>query len=79
MKLTKKQNQSAIGENNGMFGKTHTEETKNKISKAKSGKSHSKEHINKLKGKVPWNKGLTKADPRVLANVQKMANTRYST
>jgi group I intron endonuclease len=67
------------GENNGMFGKTHSEETKNKISKAKRGKSHSKEHAEKLKGKVPWNKGLTKLDPRVLASVQKMASTRYST
>lgn len=79
MKLTKQQNQSSIGENNGMFGKTHSDETKIKISKAKSGKSHSKEHAEKLRGKVPWNKGLTKSDPRVLAIAQKMASTRYST
>jgi hypothetical protein len=32
-----------------------------------------------LKGHIPWNKGLTKEDPRVKNNVEKMKLTRYGT
>ena len=38
------------GQNNGMYGKHHTEETKKKISKSNSGKHYS-EQINKSKGR----------------------------
>jgi hypothetical protein len=63
------------GVNNPAYGKdawnkgkklgSYSEERKNNISKS-------------LKGNIPWNKGLTKEDPRVRANVEKMALTRYS-
>jgi hypothetical protein len=46
-------------------GKKFSENTRQKISKAKLGKS-------------PWNKGLTKADPRVLKNISGNAkNTQF--
>lgn len=63
------------GSNNPAYGKKswnsgkkvgpYSEERKRNISKS-------------LKGNIPWNKGLTKEDPRVRANVEKMALTRYS-
>ena len=46
------------GKNNPMFGKKHSLETIEKMRKIKVGKKLSPETINKLIGRVPWNKGL---------------------
>lgn len=50
---------------NGGEGGAKSEETKQKLSKAN-------------KGKIPWNKGLTKSDPRVLKNAISRSLVRYS-
>lgn len=44
---------------NPMKGKTHTIETKNKISKINKGRKWSEETRMKMKSRVPWNKGKT--------------------
>lgn len=49
----------------GGEGGAKSNETKNKLSIAN-------------KGKTPWNKGLTKDDPRVLKNAQSRSRVRYS-
>lgn len=41
-------NKTRVGELNHFYGKTHTEETKNRISKANSGKKRTKETIQKI-------------------------------
>ena len=52
------------GNKNPMFGKHHSSETKEKISKSHKGKVHTsrlKEKMSKIrKGKIPWNKGKRK-------------------
>lgn len=50
MSKTRKRRGLAIGENNGMFGRTHTPETRQKLSLANKGKKnpHSEEHCKKL-------------------------------
>ena len=49
----------------GGEGGNKSEETKQKLSLA-------------LKGKAPWNKGLTKDDPRVLKNAESRSKVKYS-
>ena len=71
---TKKKNY--VKENNPRYGKPsplkgrklgpYSDERRKNISEA-------------LKGNTPWNKGLTKQDPRVKKNVENMASTRYNT
>tara|TARA_R110000737_G_scaffold171653_3_gene197226 strand:- start:1253 stop:1621 length:369 start_codon:yes stop_codon:yes gene_type:complete len=45
--------ESFSGENNAMYGKTHTQEVKDIISKTNTGRKHTKDHIDKTtrKGK----------------------------
>ena len=72
----KKQNWS----HNGMLGKEHSEETKRKMSLSHVGKKYKpmseqgkKNLSNALKGRIPWNKGLTtKTDSRIKKYVEKM-------
>lgn len=67
---TGKPNPSLAGEKNhfyqnptyGFLGKKHSEETKEKLRQLR-------------KGKVPWNKGLTKDDPRVKLNIENRVKT----
>ena len=67
----------------GNKGKKLTEEHKKKISDAHKGKIVSEETRKKIseskKGTTPWNKGLTKEDPRVKANVDKRNKTMLNT
>jgi len=53
-------------ENNSMYGKHHSKESIEKMSKVKEGKHPSKETIEKMskakEGNIPWNKGLTSND-----------------
>ena len=64
-KLTDKQKEKAVAllgkyiKQNGsaMKGKHHSEESKKKMSESKEGKKLSQETKNKLKGRIPWNKG----------------------
>lgn len=60
-----------------MKGIPKSAEHRRKISEANKGKVRSAEYRKKisdgLKGHVPWNKGLTIDDPRVLENVRKSA------
>lgn len=42
---------------NPMKGKKHTEETKKKISEKATGRKNSPEACEKMKGRIPWNKG----------------------
>lgn len=44
----KKMSKSQSGEKNGMYGKTHSDEAKQKMSKAKKGKTLSEDHKRKL-------------------------------
>lgn len=46
------------GDRNGSIGKPLSQETKDKISKAKKGKKLSPEQIEAMKGRTPWNKGI---------------------
>lgn len=60
---------------NGNFkGKKHTLETKQRMRTIRIGKRLSKETRKKISlakiGHIPWNKGLTKEDPRVLAYIK---------
>ena len=61
-KMSKEQklkiSKSLKGKNNPMFGKKHSMDTIEKMRKIKVGKRLSPETINKLIGRVPWNKGL---------------------
>lgn len=54
--ISKNRKGKNTGKNNPMFGKTHSDEVKNKISKSNTGKTHSEETKNKIseatKGKV---------------------------
>lgn len=45
------------GEKHPNYGKKFSEETKQKLRDAKLGKKLSQEHIEKMKGRTPWNKG----------------------
>jgi len=45
----KKISEAVSGEKNGFYGKTHTEESKKKISEKNKGKKRSEEHIQKIK------------------------------
>lgn len=64
----KKLSKSQMGENNGFYGKKHTDESKRKISETHSGKRLSEDHKRKISrgkmgknnpnyGKPAWNKG----------------------
>lgn len=71
--------EACSGERNGFYGKKHTEESKKLISKHHadfSGENHPmygkhpsqatrKKMSESMKGRIPWNKGLTKEDSRV--------------
>lgn len=46
-----------LGDGHLAIYKPMSQETKDKVSKAKKGKKLSPEHIEKLKGRTPWNKG----------------------
>ena len=67
---------SRKGKNNPNFGKPAW-------NRGKKLEKYDKERCDKIskgnKGKIPWNKGLTKSDPRVLNYVEKMTKTRYHT
>lgn len=43
-----KMSESKMGEKNTFYGKTHTQETKDKISSAQTGRKHTKEHREKV-------------------------------
>ena len=73
---------SCAGKRNGFYGRKHTEESRKLISEHHadfSGENHpiygkhlsesTKRKIGEAgKGRIPWNKGLTKSDPRVAKN-----------
>jgi len=48
------------GENHPLYGKHHNKETKMKIGASRIGKKLTPEHKEKLKGRIPWNKGRGK-------------------
>jgi hypothetical protein len=50
------------GEKHPNYGKKFSEELRKKLSDAKKGKKRSPEVVEKMKGRVPWNKGLKKID-----------------
>jgi group I intron endonuclease len=68
-KMRESQKGLQVGEKNGMYGKTHSEEFKKNMSLRMSennpmkGKTHSPEARDKIKknaiGRIPWNKGKT--------------------
>jgi hypothetical protein len=71
-------NRSYAGESNPFYGKSHTPETKESISKTLkelykqkghtwSGRKHSEETKAKFKKRVPWNKGKKMTDEYKLA------------
>lgn len=47
-----------VAEENGFFGRTHSEEQKLKWSRERTGRPLSDETKLKLKGRTPWNKGV---------------------
>lgn len=73
---------ACAGKRNGFYGRKHTEESRKLISEHHadfSGENHpiygkhlsesTKRKIGEAgKGRIPWNKGLTKSDPRVAKN-----------
>jgi len=63
------------GSKHPMYGKTHSEESKDKMSKAKLGKKRSLEAIEKLKKRIPWNKGLKGAYKQKQETIEKRKNT----
>lgn len=63
-----KQSIRKTGCNNHFFGKNLSDEHREKISNSLLGKLKSQEHKDSMKNRIPWNKGLTKADPRVANN-----------
>jgi hypothetical protein len=48
------------GEKHPNYGKKFSDELRKKLSDAKKGKKRSPETIQKMKGRIPWNKGLKK-------------------
>jgi hypothetical protein len=46
-----------VGEKHHFYGKKLSDEHREKLSKAKKGKKLSEETIDKMRGRVPWNKG----------------------
>lgn len=66
-----------LGNKNGMFGRTHSEETKKKISKLNKGKQHSEETkkmwSEQRKGRPSWNIGMKMSDEyrEKLSNIRK--------
>ena len=50
------------GEKHPNYGKKFSEELRKKLSDAKKGKKRSPEVVEKMKGRIPWNKGLKKSD-----------------
>lgn len=63
------------GENNGFFGKTHTNDLKAKWSKTRKGKIISFEIRKKLYGRIPWNRG--KRGCFSAESVDKMRSARF--
>lgn len=65
-RFSEMQHEKFAGENNPMFGKKHSEDTIEKMRQIKIGKKHSNEtkqkHSLRMKGNVPWNKGLVGQD-----------------
>jgi hypothetical protein len=55
----KKQKSVAMKGNKNASGYKHTEEAKKKIKEKRAKQVFTKEDLNKLKGKTPWNKGKT--------------------
>ncbi|KKK93059.1 hypothetical protein LCGC14_2696650 [marine sediment metagenome] len=47
------------GKNNAFYGKTHSEESRRKLSDSQTGKSLPEETKQKMRGRIPWNKGKT--------------------
>ena len=60
IKWSDEQRKHIGGEKHPLYGKHHSEETKKKIANSHIGKKLSPEHIEKLKGRVPHNKGIGK-------------------
>lgn len=56
--IVEKQKERMIGEGNHFFGRSHSDETKTKISKSKKGKNLSKETREKMKGRTSPLKGI---------------------
>jgi hypothetical protein len=50
------------GEKHPNYGKKYSDELRKKLSDAKKGKKRSSEVVEKMKGRIPWNKGLKKID-----------------
>tara|TARA_R110000868_G_scaffold391756_1_gene662025 strand:+ start:370 stop:990 length:621 start_codon:yes stop_codon:yes gene_type:complete len=50
------------GEKHPNYGKKYSDELRKKLSDAKKGKKRSPEVVEKMKGRIPWNKGLKKID-----------------
>lgn len=48
----------ARGKNNNFYGKTHSDETLQKMKIAHKGKTHSDASKRKMQGRIAWNKGL---------------------
>lgn len=66
----------------GNKGKHLSDEHKQKIGKANTGKIHSQEWINKQRqkiiGKTPWNKGLDASDERVQKHIHKKGEFHHT-
>lgn len=53
-------NKKRVGEKNSFYGKHHSDETKKKIGEKSRGRVHSEETKQKMRGRIPWNKGKKK-------------------
>tara|TARA_Y100000780_G_scaffold133768_1_gene120330 strand:+ start:50 stop:355 length:306 start_codon:yes stop_codon:yes gene_type:complete len=66
------------------LGKTHSEETKRKMSEAHKGKKHSEETKRKMSeakmGRIPWNKGKSPSEEtkRKMSEAQKVRRNQES-
>ena len=67
LKASKAMKGLGSGEKHAMYGKKHSQESKEKMRAAKLGKKKSTEQIEKMKGRIPWNKGKSGyKNPRVV-------------
>lgn len=62
----------------GFKGRTHTEETKNKLREIRLEYYRIHPHPRGMLGKVGWNKGLTKDDPRVAKYTEKLKGYKHT-
>ncbi len=60
-----------FGQENPFYGKKHSEEQIKAWSDMRKGIPFAEEHKNNMKGKIPWNKGLSKNDNEILAQMSK--------